>query len=39
MPRIKMTRTVKIALAFLPVYILVMLSLILIRFLNILGTD
>jgi len=39
MPRIKMTRTAKIALTFLPIYILVMLSLILVRFLNVLGTD
>ena len=39
MPRIKMTRSVKIALLFLRVYLLVMLALILVKFLNLLGTD
>ena len=39
MPRIRMTRTAKIALLFLRVYLLVMLALILVKFLNLLGTD
>ena len=37
MPRIEMTKTARIALFFLPVYLLGMLALILIRFLRMLG--
>jgi hypothetical protein len=37
MPRIKMTRTVKVALFFLRVYLIVMLALILTKFLRAFG--
>ena len=39
MPRIKTTKTVKFALIFLRVYLLVMLALILVKFLRIFGTS
>lgn len=37
MPRIEMTKTARIALCFLPVYLLAMLTLIVIRFLRMLS--
>jgi hypothetical protein len=37
MPRVQTTRTVKIALFLLPVYVIVMLALIVFKFLKVLG--